>query len=105
MHTHTCMHARMQMPTSWRSIMEDSSTLTLFLQLYSTSSPPRSAQGLECLVQIASVRRSIFSNEARHARAHTVHARMDMCTGEDDARTHAHTHTDTHSQHRCMDAL
>eukprot|EP00026_Physarum_polycephalum_P001451 Phypoly_transcript_01453.p1 GENE.Phypoly_transcript_01453~~Phypoly_transcript_01453.p1 ORF type:complete len:1056 (-),score=108.05 Phypoly_transcript_01453:168-3335(-) len=52
-----------QIPATWRSIFEDTGTLTLFLELYRTSVPPQSTQTMECLVQLASVRRSLFVNE------------------------------------------
>jgi len=49
-----------QIPTSWRPIIEDESTLSVLMQAYSTSPPPLSAQAMECVSQLASVRRSLF---------------------------------------------
>ncbi|KAJ1634366.1 armadillo-type protein [Pavlovales sp. CCMP2436] len=54
-----------QVPSSWRGLMEDASTMQLFFDIYSTSQPPHSSTALECLVQLASLRRSLFSSEAQ----------------------------------------
>lgn len=54
-----------QVPSSWRGLMEEPSTMELFFEIYSTSQPPRSSTALECLVQLASLRRSLFSSEAQ----------------------------------------
>jgi hypothetical protein len=57
-----------QVPTNWRSLIEDQNTMATLLQAYNTSAAPRSAQAMECLSQLASVRRSLFPNqEARQA--------------------------------------
>eukprot|EP00850_Spirogloea_muscicola_P007102 SM000035S13082 [mRNA] locus=s35:297618:305506:+ [translate_table: standard] len=53
-----------QIPSSWRSVLEDTSTLQLFFDYYAVTKPPLSNQALECLVRLASVRRSLFSGEA-----------------------------------------
>jgi exportin-7 len=54
-----------QVPTSWRGLMEDATTMQLFWDTYSSSQPPHSSTALECLVQLASLRRSLFSSEAQ----------------------------------------
>uniref|UniRef100_A0A6I8R1S8 Exportin 7 n=1 Tax=Xenopus tropicalis TaxID=8364 RepID=A0A6I8R1S8_XENTR len=54
-----------QIPTSWRSAFLDSSTLQLFFDLYHSIPPNFSPLVLSCLVQIASVRRSLFNNAER----------------------------------------
>ncbi|MEQ2158735.1 Exportin 7, partial [Goodea atripinnis] len=54
-----------QIPTSWRSAFLDSSTLQLFFNLYHSLPPSLSPLVLSCLVQIASVRRSLFNNAER----------------------------------------
>ncbi|XP_034721361.1 exportin-7-like, partial [Etheostoma cragini] len=54
-----------QIPTSWRSAFLDSSTLQLFFNLYHSIPPSLSPLVLSCLVQIASVRRSLFNNAER----------------------------------------
>uniref|UniRef100_A0A7S4KJ54 Importin N-terminal domain-containing protein n=1 Tax=Guillardia theta TaxID=55529 RepID=A0A7S4KJ54_GUITH len=56
-----------QVPTHWRSLIEDDNTLATLLQAYSTSAAPHSAMAMECLSQLSSVRRSLFPNqETRH---------------------------------------
>ncbi|XP_078521642.1 exportin-7 [Lissotriton helveticus] len=54
-----------QIPTSWRSAFLDSSTLQLFFDLYHSIPPTFSPLVLSCLVQVASVRRSLFNNAER----------------------------------------
>uniref|UniRef100_A0A8B9L057 Exportin 7 n=1 Tax=Astyanax mexicanus TaxID=7994 RepID=A0A8B9L057_ASTMX len=54
-----------QIPTSWRSAFLDSSTQQLFFDLYHSIPPSLSPLVLSCLVQIASVRRSLFNNAER----------------------------------------
>ncbi|KAK7482050.1 hypothetical protein BaRGS_00026742 [Batillaria attramentaria] len=54
-----------QIPTSWRSAFLDVNTLELFFDLYSGLPPSLSPTALSCLVQIASVRRSLFNNAER----------------------------------------
>jgi exportin-7 len=61
-----------QIPSSWRSIFEDPTTLNLFLEIYRTSNPPQSTQAMDCLVQLASVRRSLFANEDDRAKYLTM---------------------------------
>ncbi|GLJ18772.1 hypothetical protein SUGI_0335220 [Cryptomeria japonica] len=57
-----------QIPSSWRPILEDSSTLQLFFDYYAISKPPLSKEVLECLVRLASVRRSLFSNDTERSK-------------------------------------
>jgi len=55
-----------QVPSSWRPMVQDTTTMTLFFEFYSMSCdthPPNSALALQALVQFSSVRRSLFSNE------------------------------------------
>jgi exportin-7 len=52
-----------QVPSSWRPIVQDTSTIELFFALYYTHSPPRSSQAMEAIVQLSSVRRSLFTTE------------------------------------------
>ncbi|CAH8527138.1 unnamed protein product [Schistosoma guineensis] len=54
-----------QIPTSWRQIFLDSETVPLFFRLYKNLSPDLSVLALSCLVQIASIRRSLFTNAER----------------------------------------
>ncbi|EFJ32102.1 hypothetical protein SELMODRAFT_87550 [Selaginella moellendorffii] len=52
-----------QIPSSWKGLLEDMSTINLFFDYYAISKPPLSNQALECLVQLASIRRALFSGE------------------------------------------
>ncbi|KAJ8686986.1 hypothetical protein QAD02_022780 [Eretmocerus hayati] len=54
-----------QIPTSWRPAFLDFTTLKLFFDLYHNLPNTLSHLALACLVQIASVRRSLFSNTER----------------------------------------
>ncbi|XP_059083848.1 exportin-7-like [Tigriopus californicus] len=54
-----------QIPTSWRPAFLEVSTLQLFFDLYSSLPVSLSPLALSCLVQIASVRRSLFNNAER----------------------------------------
>ncbi|GAQ78625.1 Nuclear transport receptor RanBP16 [Klebsormidium nitens] len=57
-----------QIPSSWRPVIEDTATMQLFLDYYSSTKPPLSNQALECLVRLASVRRSLFSGETERSK-------------------------------------
>ncbi|OAY80306.1 Exportin-7 [Ananas comosus] len=52
-----------QIPSSWRPLLQDPSTLQIFFDFYRISEPPLSKEALECLVRLASVRRSIFADD------------------------------------------
>ncbi|XP_076368513.1 ran-binding protein 16 isoform X1 [Tachypleus tridentatus] len=54
-----------QIPTSWRPAFLDFNTLQLFFDLYHSLPTLLSHMALSCLVQIASVRRSLFNNAER----------------------------------------
>ncbi|GFQ72460.1 exportin-7 [Trichonephila clavata] len=54
-----------QIPTSWRPAFLDFNSLQLFFDLYHCLTPSLSSMALLCLVQIASVRRTLFNNEER----------------------------------------
>ncbi|KAF8061166.1 XPO7 [Scenedesmus sp. PABB004] len=57
-----------QVPSSWRALVEAPETLQLFLDYYAASGPPPSRLALECLVRLASVRRSLFSSDAERSK-------------------------------------
>ncbi|XVF00108.1 hypothetical protein REPUB_Repub03eG0256800 [Reevesia pubescens] len=57
-----------QIPSSWRPVLEDSSTLQIFFDYYSITKLPLSKEALECLVRLASVRRSLFANDAARSK-------------------------------------
>lgn len=52
-----------QVPSSWRPMVQDTTTMTLFFEFYEKSQPPNSSCALQALVQFSSVRRSLFSSE------------------------------------------
>lgn len=54
-----------QIPTSWRPAFLDFNTIQLFFDLYHCLPSSLSPLALLCLVQIASVRRTLFNNEER----------------------------------------
>ncbi|GMH18647.1 hypothetical protein Nepgr_020488 [Nepenthes gracilis] len=53
-----------QIPSSWRVVIEESSTLEIYFHYYSITKPPLSKEALECLARLASARRTFFTNEA-----------------------------------------
>mmetsp|Transcript_25560 Transcript_25560/g.71479 ORF Transcript_25560/g.71479 Transcript_25560/m.71479 type:complete len:1067 (+) Transcript_25560:187-3387(+) len=57
-----------QVPSAWRPVIEDTATLKIFLDLYAATKPPLSNMSLECLVRLASVRRSLFTNEVERSK-------------------------------------
>jgi len=57
-----------QIPPSWRPVLEDTSTMQLFFDYYACTKPPLSNVALECLVKLASVRRSLFSGEMERSK-------------------------------------
>ena len=58
----------MQAPNSWRPFFDDVSNIQLFFDAYAKLTPELSAKVMTCLVQIASVRQSLFSNDQRKRR-------------------------------------
>ncbi|GAB4836168.1 hypothetical protein Ancab_001081 [Ancistrocladus abbreviatus] len=58
----------LQVPSSWKSVLEEPSTLQLFFDYYTITQPPLSKESLECLVRLASVRRSLFTNDAARSK-------------------------------------
>ncbi|XP_077248975.1 ARM repeat superfamily protein isoform X2 [Tasmannia lanceolata] len=57
-----------QIPSSWRPVLEDPSTLQIFFDYYAITKPPLSKEALECLVRLASVRRSLFVNDTERSK-------------------------------------
>lgn len=57
-----------QVSSSWKPVLEDPSTLQIFFDYYAITKPPLSKEALECLVRLASVRRSLFSNDAARSK-------------------------------------
>lgn len=57
-----------QVPSAWKPILEDPSTLQIFFDYYAITQPPISKEALECLVRLASVRRSLFTNDSARSK-------------------------------------
>lgn len=57
-----------QVPSSWKPVLEDPSTLQIFFDFYAITQPPISKEALECLVRLASVRRSLFANDTARSK-------------------------------------
>ncbi|KAK8928464.1 hypothetical protein KSP39_PZI017721 [Platanthera zijinensis] len=57
-----------QVPSSWRPVIEDSSTVQIFFDYYGATEPPLSKEALECLVRLASVRRSLFQDDSARSK-------------------------------------
>eukprot|EP01065_Artemidia_motanka_P013147 TRINITY_DN1724_c1_g1_i1.p1 TRINITY_DN1724_c1_g1~~TRINITY_DN1724_c1_g1_i1.p1 ORF type:complete len:1118 (+),score=401.74 TRINITY_DN1724_c1_g1_i1:118-3471(+) len=53
----------LQIPTSWKGLLVDPATMTTFCDLYGVLPPPQSTDLLRCIVQFASVRRSLFADD------------------------------------------
>jgi exportin-7 len=51
----------LQVPTSWRSVIQDSQTMQLLFDFYKSNVPPNTSKCLETLMLLASVRRNLFS--------------------------------------------
>ncbi|XP_071724978.1 uncharacterized protein [Rutidosis leptorrhynchoides] len=57
-----------QIPSAWKPALEEPSTLQIFFDYYGTAESPLSKEALECLVRLASVRRSLFTNDASRSK-------------------------------------
>lgn len=83
-----------QIPSAWRAAIEDPGTLTLFLDFYRAAAPPLSSTALECLVRLASVRRSLFSSETERVAflSRLVGATRDILREQVGLQHHANYH-------------
>jgi exportin-7 len=64
-----------QVPSAWRPIIQDTSTMIMLFTLYENSKPPVSALAIDALVHMSSVRRSLFSSDVeRNAFLNTLMA-------------------------------
>jgi exportin-7 len=52
-----------QVPSGWRPVVQDNVTMKVFFDCYRDSSPPRSNYALEAIVQLSSIRRSLFATD------------------------------------------
>ncbi|CAO2822375.1 unnamed protein product [Amaranthus hypochondriacus] len=53
-----------EIPCSWKSVLEEPSTVQIYFDYYAITSPPLSKLALECLVRLVCTRRSIFTSNA-----------------------------------------
>ncbi|XP_019159433.1 PREDICTED: exportin-7-like isoform X2 [Ipomoea nil] len=53
----------LQVSSSWKSILEEPNTLQIFFDYYALAKAPLSKEALECLVRLASIRRSVFTDD------------------------------------------
>lgn len=61
-------YGTIQVPASWRPVVEDASLLQLFFAMYGRLSQPQfSARCMETLVLLASIRRSLFTKEEKRS--------------------------------------
>eukprot|EP00268_Persea_americana_P030577 TRINITY_DN2959_c0_g1_i3.p1 TRINITY_DN2959_c0_g1~~TRINITY_DN2959_c0_g1_i3.p1 ORF type:complete len:686 (-),score=116.72 TRINITY_DN2959_c0_g1_i3:2124-4181(-) len=69
-----------QIPSAWRPVLEDPSTLQIYFDYYAITKPPLSKEALECLVRLASVRRSLFTNDTERSKflAHLMTGTKDI---------------------------
>ncbi|CAK0751589.1 hypothetical protein CVIRNUC_002079 [Coccomyxa viridis] len=83
-----------QVPSTWRPIVEDPATLQLFLDFYGASKPPLSSMSLECLVRLASVRRSLFIGDTERSRFlnHLVKGTREVLRTQQGLAEHANYH-------------
>jgi exportin-7 len=70
-----------QIPSSWRPVLEDTSTMQLFFDYHACTKPPLSNVALECLVRLASVRRSLFSTKVERSKflSHLMSRTREFC--------------------------
>ncbi|KAI7902274.1 armadillo-type protein [Cokeromyces recurvatus] len=57
-----------QIPASWKPLLEDPEFLNTMFKAYDEFQPPLSSKVMECLVQIASVRKTLFSDQEIRSR-------------------------------------
>ncbi|KAF9587660.1 hypothetical protein IFM89_004492 [Coptis chinensis] len=84
-----------QVPSSWRAVLEDPSTLQIFFDYYAITNPPLSKEALECLVRLASVRRSLFTNDTERSKflAHLMTGTKEILqTGQGGLADHENYH-------------
>ncbi|CAN4112650.1 unnamed protein product [Withania somnifera] len=69
-----------QIPSSWKQVLEDQSTVQIFFDYYELNKPNISKEALECLVRLVSVRRSLFTNDTARVKylAHLMTGTKDI---------------------------
>jgi len=56
-----------QVPSAWRSVIQDPATVELLFDFYTNTDPPRSAKAMEAIILLCSVRRSLFPTDKDRA--------------------------------------
>ena len=56
-----------QAPTSWRTVLQDATTIEMLFEFYSKTEPPRSSKAMEAVILLCSVRRSLFPTDKDRA--------------------------------------
>jgi len=56
-----------QAPTSWRTVLQEPSTLELLFDFYANTEPPRSSRAMEAVILLCSCRRSLFPSDKDRA--------------------------------------
>lgn len=56
-----------QAPTTWRTVLQDPSTLELLFEFYANFEPPRSSRAMEAVILLCSIRRSLFPTDKDRA--------------------------------------
>jgi len=56
-----------QVPASWRDLIQDPATMQLLFDVHKAGEPGHQKVALECLVQMASIRRSLFADDNQRA--------------------------------------
>lgn len=57
----------MQVPNTWRAVIQDPATMQLLLDFYKNTQPPSSSEALQSLILLSSVRRSLFATDKERA--------------------------------------
>ncbi|KAL4534670.1 hypothetical protein Ndes2526A_g05549 [Nannochloris sp. 'desiccata'] len=83
-----------QIPSAWRPSIEQPDTLHIFFDFYRESEPPLSSMSLECLVRLASARRSLFSSETERVSflSRLVNGSRDVLSSQLGLQHHANYH-------------
>ncbi|GMI31150.1 hypothetical protein TrRE_jg11440 [Triparma retinervis] len=56
-----------QVPSNWKTVIQDPDTMALFVFFYTNFDPPRSSKAMEALILLCSCRRSLFSTDRDRA--------------------------------------
>ena len=56
-----------QVPTSWRNVLQRPDTIEMLFEFYANTDPPRSSKAMEAVILLCSIRRSIFPTDKDRA--------------------------------------